>query len=96
MPNTALIRDKNPDELIEIGRAMYENDVLPNIPHVKNGMMVVLDMASGDYEVDFQAPEAGHRLKQRRPNAVLHIERVGSPTPYHAVSIRLATDSADD
>ena len=97
MPNiSALNWEKNSSELIEIGRAMYKNDVLPNIPHVKNGMMVVLDIASGDYEVDSQAPEAGHRLKRRRPDAVLHIERVGSPTPYHAVSIRLAKRPADD
>ena len=96
MPDTALNWDENPRELIEIGRAMYKNDVLPLIPHVKNGMMVVLDIASGDYEIDFQAPEASHRLKQRRPDAVLHIERVGSPTPYQAVSIRLARRPADD
>ncbi len=91
MPNI-----ENPDDLIEIGKAIYENDVLPNIPHVKKGMMVVLDIASGDYEVDIRGADAGRRLKRRRPNAVLHIERVGSPTPYHAVSIRLAERPADD
>ena len=93
---TVLSWDENPSELIKIGKAMYENDILPQIPHVKKGMMVVLDIASGDYEIDFQAPEAGHRLKQRRPDAVLHIERVGSSTPYQAVSIRLARRPAND
>ena len=92
MPDTDLIRGKTPSELIAIGRAMYEKDVLPNIPHVRKGMMVVLDMASGDYEVDSQDSEAAHRLRQRRPNAVTHTERVGSPVPYYAVSIRLADD----
>ena len=87
-----LILDKTPSERIAIGREMYEKDVLPNIPHVRNGMMVVLDMASGDYEVDSGDAEAAHRLKQRRPNAVTHTERVGSPVPYYAVSIRLADD----
>ena len=99
MPDTAhsaLIEDANPSELIKIGRAKYESDVLPRIPHVKKGMMVVMDIASGDYEIDFQAPEARHRLKQRRPDAVIHTERVGSPTPYQAVSIRHARRPADD
>ena len=96
MPDTALNWDENPRELIEIGRAMYKNDVLPHIPHVKNGMMVVLDIASGDYEIDFQAPEASHRLKQRRPDAVLHFERVGSRTPVSAVSLRTARPPAND
>ena len=96
MPNTALSWETNPAELIKIGRAMYENDILPQIPHVKKGMMVVMDIASGDYEIDFQAPEADHRLRLRRPNAVMHTERVGYPTPYQAVSMRYARRPADD
>ena len=87
-----IILNKPPSERIAIGRAMYEKDVLPNIPHVRNGMMVVLDMASGDYEVDSQDAEAAYRLRQRRPNAIQHTERVGSPVPHYAVSIRLADD----
>ena len=85
---TALSWDENPDELLKLGKAMYENDILPQIPHAKKGMMVVMDIASGDYEIDFQAPEADHRLRLRRPNAVMHTERVGYPTPYQAVSMR--------
>ncbi len=88
----ALSWDENPDELLKIGKAMYENDILPQIPHVEKGMMVVMDMASGDYEIDFHAPEARTRLESRRPNAVMHTERVGYPTPYQAISVRLPAD----
>ena len=84
------LRDMDPSDLIEFGREMYRRDVLPRIPHVRNGMMVVLDMASGDYEIDLRAADAGSRLESRRPDAVLHIERVGSPTPFWAVSLRPA------
>ena len=84
------LRDMDPSDLIEFGREMYRRDVLPRIPHVRNGMMVVLDMASGDYEIDIRAADAGSRLRSRRPDAVPHIERVGSPTPFSAVSFRLA------
>lgn len=45
--------DATPSDLIKIGRAKYENDILPRIPQVKKGMMVVMDIASGDYEIDF-------------------------------------------
>ena len=90
------LREMAPNDLIEIGRAMYERDVLPRIPHVRKGMMVVLDMASGDYEIDIRAADAGSRLKKRRPDAVLHMERVGSPTPVSAVSMWLAKDVVDD
>lgn len=82
----------NPDELMEIGKAMYENDVLPQIPHARKGMRVVIDMASGDYEIDRRASAARTRLERRRPNAVMHTERVGYPTPYQAISVRLPSD----
>ena len=86
------LKERSPSELIAIGRAKYESDVLPNIPRAKEGMMVVMDIASGDYEIDFHAPEARTRLKRRRPDAVTHLERVGSPTPYQAVSVRSPAD----
>ena len=88
--------ETNPDELLKIGGEMYENDILPQIPHVKKGMMVVMDIASGDYEIDFHAPEARTRLERRRPNAVMHTKRVGYATPYQAVSVRLAERPSDD
>ena len=80
--------DYTPSELIKVGREKYEREVLPQIPHVKKGMMVVMDMASGDYEIDRRSADAGYRLKQRRPDAVLHLERVGYETPVRMVSMR--------
>ena len=90
------LRAMDPGDLIEFGRAMYQRDVLPRIPHVRKGMMVVLDMVSGDYEIDIRAADAGSRLKKRRPDTVLHIERIGSPTPVSAVSMWRAKDVGDD
>ena len=90
------LRNMDPTDLIEFGRAMYRRDVLPRIPHVRNGMMVVMDMVSGDYEIDIRAADAGSRLESRRPDAVLHMERVGSPTPVSAVSMWRAKDVGGD
>ena len=90
------LRDMDPSDLIEFGREMYQRDVLPRIPHVRNGMMVVLDMASGDYEIDIRAADAASRLSRRHTDAVMHLERVGSPTPVSAVSLRRARRDSDD
>ena len=57
------LADYTPSELIGIGREKYEKDVLPQIPHVKKGMMVVMDMASGDYEIDRRFIDARTRLR---------------------------------
>ena len=66
----------------KIGKAMFENEILPQIPHAKKGTMVVLDITSGDYEMDDAigvGTDAGNRLKRRRPDAVLYTARVGYP-----------------
>ena len=66
----------------KIGKAMFENEILPRIPHAKKGTMVVLDITSGDYEMDDAigvGTDAGNRLKRRRPDAVLYTARVGYP-----------------
>ena len=82
------LADYTPNELIGIGRAMYEKDVLPQIPHVKKGTRVVMDIVSGDYEIGRRFIDARTRLKRRRPDAVTHFERVGHETPVSMVSIR--------
>ena len=43
------LRDMSPTDFIEFGRAMYQKDALPRIPHdARKGMMAAPDMASGD------------------------------------------------
>ena len=82
------LRAMDPSDLIDFGRAMYQRDVLPRLTDADKGMMVALDMVSGDYEIDRRGADADFRLSRRRPNAVLHMERVGYPTPYHMVGFR--------
>ena len=84
------LRDMNPTDLIEFGRAMYRKDILPRMTDADRGMMVSMDLVSGDYEMDIRGADARSRLSRRRPDAVLHLERVGYPTPYKMVSIRIA------
>ena len=90
MPNDDLI------EIGKIGKAMFENEILPRIPDAKNEMTVVIDITSGDYEIDSLVFKAVRRLEQRRPDAVLYITPVGSPTSARAVSLRTARRPADD
>ncbi len=90
MPDTV-----NPGDIVEtakIGEAIFENDILPRIPHVDNEMTVVIDVVSGDYEIDSGYLPAERRLKQRRPDAVVYITPVGPPTEVRAVSLRNADD----
>ncbi len=70
---------ENPTDIIEIGKAMYENDVFPRIARVKRGKAIAIDITSGDYEIDSLILEAARRLKRRRPDAVMYETRVATP-----------------
>ena len=84
------LRDMNPTDLMKMGQAMYRKDILPRMTDADRGMFVVMDIASGDYEMDIRGADARTRLERRRPDAVTHLERVGSPAPYKMVSVRIA------
>ena len=64
------------EDIITIGKSIYERYVLPVTPADK-GKMVVIDIHSGDYEIDRNSMEARHRLLKRQPSAVVYIGRVG-------------------
>ena len=87
-----MIGPENHAEIIKTGKAMFENDILPRIPHVGNEMTAVIDVLSGDYEIDSGYLPAKRRLKRRRPDAVIYITPVGLPTEVRAVSLRNADD----
>ena len=89
-------RAMDPSDRRKIGQAMYRDDILPRMTDEDKGKMVVLDIASGDYEIDRRSADADFRLSRRRPNAVLHIERVGFPTPFSAISLNPARTVRDD
>ena len=64
-----------------LGRDLYHNRIRQEISAEK-GDFVVIDVLSGDYETGSLESEARTRLRERRPDAVTWLERVGYPTPY--------------
>ena len=94
--STEDLRAMDPGDRRKIGQAMYQEDILPRMTDADKGKMVVLDIASGDYEIDRRSADADFRLWRRRPDSVLHIERVGSPTPFSAISLNPARRAGGD
>ena len=66
----------------EVGRKMYEK-MRTEMEANHWGKMVVIDVNTGDYEVDEDDLTATMRLFERRPNAVTWGELVGYPAPYY-------------
>jgi len=60
-------------------------------PHEK-GKFVVIDIYSGDYEIDERDADASVRLLNRRPDALTWAVRVGYPTPYTWTRLQVTLD----
>ena len=67
------------------GKDLYHNRIREEIT-ADRGTLVVIDVDSGDYEVDTNEVDAWMRLRERRPDAVTWVERVGYPAPYRMES----------
>ncbi len=72
-------------EVAAQGQAIYREQIQPNIKPVAKGDFVVIDVNTGDYEIDSDDAEATCRLLGRRPGAVTYGIRVGHRAAYSHV-----------
>ncbi|HEX3130662.1 MAG TPA: hypothetical protein VH394_25210 [Thermoanaerobaculia bacterium] len=66
------------EEFARRGDEIYERDVLPGLTAADEGKFVLIDIESGDYEVDRDEIAASDRLFARRPDAQVWFRQVGS------------------
>ncbi len=78
-------RAYGPGEVAARGEAIYRDLVGSQIEPLEKGMFVVIDVESGDYEIDERDAVATRRLLNRRPNAVTYGVRVGHRAAYSHV-----------
>ena len=78
------------------GRAIYNKTIRDKVEPTENGKVVVIDVNSGDWEIDADDATALFRLLKRRPDAFTWAERVGHPSVYN-MGLRLTgSDFAPD
>ncbi len=66
------------EEFARRGEEIYENNILPVIDVARDdGKRVLIDIESGDYEIDLHELAAAERLRARRPNGQVWMRRVG-------------------
>jgi hypothetical protein len=65
--------------LAKRGEAIFEKDVKPHLKGRDPLDFVVIDIETGDYEVDADNLTACLRLRERIPDAQIWARRVGSP-----------------
>ena len=69
-------------EVGRLGREAYDRHVRPRLLPEDDGKYVVIDVDTGEYEIDADDDTAATRMQERRPGARLWIERAGRPTAY--------------
>jgi hypothetical protein len=70
------------EEVATRGEAIYEQDIRPNVESESKGKYLVLDIETGEYEIDQDDLTATKRVMARCPNAVLYGLRIGYPAAY--------------
>jgi hypothetical protein len=70
------------DEISSRGQALYEREIRHRLDADSRGKFLVLDIESGEYEVDTDERAAVQRVRAKHPDAVLYLLRIGQPTAY--------------
>ena len=71
------------EEIGERADKIYEGQIKRLVEPQENGKFIVIDVESGDYEIDRDSLAAEDRLMARQPNAIGFLTRVGPDTAFH-------------
>lgn len=72
-----------PEEVESRGEEIYQRQIRQKVEAGNKGKFVVIDIETGEYEVDDDDLRATKRALAKRPEAVLYGVRIGYPTAYN-------------
>ena len=75
------------------GRALYDQTIKAQVEEGNRGKFLILDVNTGDYEIDAEDLTASKRLLNRRPDAVLFGVRIGHRAAYRLGTVHSAKGS---
>jgi len=64
-------------ELVKQGQAVYDRELRPKLEPKHKGEYLVLDVDTGEYELDEDECAAIRRARARKPHTLFYILRVG-------------------
>jgi hypothetical protein len=68
------------DEIVERGKAIYENDLKNRLESQNFGKFLVIDIESGEYEIDEDDIAASRRAMKKNPAGIRFGMRIGYAT----------------
>lgn len=76
-----------PGEVALRGEAIYRERIQRLVGPAEKGSFVVIDVETGDYEIDAGDAVATRKLLERRPGAVTYGIRVGHRAAYSHIGV---------
>jgi len=70
------------EDIGRIGTEFYRCQIRPQVMPQHKGKFLILDITSGDYEIDVDDTSAEERLRARRPKGVFFGLRIGYTSAY--------------
>ena len=67
------------EEIARRGQELYEREIRAKVEEGNKGKVVIVDIETGDYEIDDDQLSAAHRACAKHPGAVLYGTRIGYP-----------------
>ena len=72
-----------PEEVGRRGEEIYQQKLRARVEKQHFGDFLVVDILTGDYEIDRDDLTASDRLRAKNPDAVMYGLRIGYPAAYH-------------
>ena len=70
------------EEIARRGQALYDERLRADVDTRHRGKFLVLDIETGEYEIDVDELTALQRARHKKPDAALYILRIGYPVAY--------------
>lgn len=70
------------EEVQARAETIYQKDIRPKYEETHKGQICIIDIMSGDYEIDKHRIDASRKLRERRPNGRTLTIRIGYPAVY--------------
>jgi hypothetical protein len=68
------------EEIARRGQEWYEREIREKVEAGNEGKILVIDIETGDYEIDDDQLAAAHRALAKHPGAALYGMRIGYPS----------------
>lgn len=82
-----------PDEVVDRGEAIYAAKIRGQMTEADTGKFVIVDIDSGEYEIDVSELAAMKRALEKRPRSIVYSLRVGYPAAHRIGSVTASATS---